>query len=82
MFLFPYFLPMNLSSIGALLFSVGAISSVLTFTDYELKVLFWVNTWGEGMAWTIRAGLILVGAILFVIGARNSGDEDNNEEEK
>lgn len=76
MFLFFFFFSMNLASIGTLLFAVGLISSGLTFTDYELRVLLWINTWGETMAWVIRGGLMVVGAILFILGSSGEKTEE------
>lgn len=62
----------KLSGIGAFLALAGIISSGLHFIDYELRLLLWIETWGPTVAWAIRGGLIVVGAVLFLVGRRSS----------
>lgn len=62
----------KLSGIGAFLALAGIISSGLHFIDYELRLLLWIETWGPTVAWAIRGGLIVVGALLFLVGRRSS----------
>jgi len=59
---------------------LGVVSAVLYFTDIKLRILFWINTWGEGAAWGIRGGLIVAGAALFFIFG--SGDDEDDEKKK
>lgn len=44
----------------------GVISTVLSFMDMNLRLLMWIDMWGEGAGWAIRIGLIVVGAVLFL----------------
>ena len=59
------FIKSKLSSIGALMAVFGVASSILSFFDYNLKLLMWVDLWGTTMGWVIRIGLIVGGAALF-----------------
>ncbi|MBX7058831.1 MAG: hypothetical protein K1X75_12260 [Leptospirales bacterium] len=61
-----------LSSIGAFAAMAGIVSSVVQFFNYEVRLLMWIDTWGETTAWLIRGGLIVVGALLFLVGRRSS----------
>ncbi|MBL8725736.1 MAG: hypothetical protein JNK49_16960 [Planctomycetes bacterium] len=54
--------------IGFLLLALGIVSSVMHFMDLELRVLRWINTWGEGAAWGIRGGFVALGLGLFALG--------------
>lgn len=54
--------------LGRLVAGLAAFSTLLSFFDYELTVLLWIESWGEGVAWLIRIGLFAVGAG-FVIAA-------------
>jgi hypothetical protein len=69
------FIKSKLSSIGALLAVFGIASAVLSFFDYNLKLLMWVDLWGTTMGWVIRVALIVVGGALF-LGFNKSEDEE------
>jgi hypothetical protein len=51
---------------------LGLASSALTYweTGYDMKLLMWIDTWGETNGWYIRAGLVIVGAIAYILSAR------------
>jgi hypothetical protein len=53
-----------MGSLGTYLIFFGVGSSVLSFFEYELTLLMWVDTWGDGVAWLIRGAFILVGLAL------------------
>ena len=46
---------------GTYLMIAGAVSGLLSFFDYEFSLLMWIDSWGNGVAWLIRGGLILIG---------------------
>lgn len=50
-----------MASFGAYLIFFGVGSAVLSFFEYELSLLMWVDTWGDGFAWLIRGAFILFG---------------------
>ncbi|MCB9887163.1 MAG: hypothetical protein H6838_16850 [Planctomycetes bacterium] len=55
--------------LGILMALLGIASCVVYFMNMEMKLLMWINNWGEGVAWGIRGGLIVVGALLAKMGA-------------
>ena len=59
-----------MESFGRLLVGAGAFSALLSFINYELTVLIWIETWGSGVAWLIRFGLFAVGALLIITAQR------------
>lgn len=73
------FIKSKLSSLGALLAVFGLASAVLSFFDYNLKLLMWIDLWGTTTGWVIRTALIVVGAALFFLF--NSEDGEKSEEE-
>ena len=55
-------------SIGWLLIFLGIGSCVVHFMDLGMRLLGWIDTWGEGAAWGIRGGCIAVGLLMVVAG--------------
>ncbi|EZH73908.1 hypothetical protein ATO12_13575 [Aquimarina atlantica] len=56
---------------GLLLAAMGIMSILLSIFNYNIKLLSWVDLWGNTMGWIIRFLLILVGAALFILFGRN-----------
>ncbi|MFK7888336.1 MAG: hypothetical protein AB8G16_15860 [Gammaproteobacteria bacterium] len=48
----------------------GAGSFVLNMMGREFSLLSWIDNWGPTVGIGIRAGLIVVGAILFFVGMK------------
>ncbi len=61
-----------MKGLGSLLMLVGVATVVLHLMDREYSWLSWIGNWGEGPAWGIRAGMIVVGGILFIMGKSQS----------
>lgn len=59
-----------MKSIGSLLFLFGAAAIVLGFMDRVPSVLEWIYKWGEGTAWGIKIGFVVLGAALYYLGTR------------
>lgn len=60
---------------GLLVALLGLVSSVITFFDYELRVLMWIELWGSLVAWGIRLALIAGGlGLFFATGLLGGGD--------
>jgi hypothetical protein len=59
----------KISSLGAFLAFIGAMSSIITFFDYEVRLLAWINLWGSATAWGIRLALIVVGGGIFLVAS-------------
>lgn len=56
---------------GLLLAAMGIMSILLSIFNYNIKLLSWVDLWGNTMGWIIRFLLILVGAALFILFGRS-----------
>jgi len=65
--------------IGSLLFILGAAASILGLMGYVPIVLSWINTWGEKTAWVIKIGFMILGAALYIMGARKKADQNSGE---
>ena len=61
-----------MKSIGTLLFLFGLASIGFHFFDREVRLLSWINNWGENAAWGIRIALVVVGGLLTFVGGRKS----------
>lgn len=65
-------------TIGGLLVLLGLGSialkllSMFDVLHLELKLLMWVETWGELPGWGIRAGFVVVGLLLLMLGGGGS----------
>lgn len=64
-----------MKSIGGLLFVLGLGSFLLNFMNMEFKLLSWVDNWGPGAGVAIRIGLIVVGALLWLVGRKQETAE-------
>lgn len=56
--------------VGSLAFLLGVAAIVLNYLDRVPKLLVWIYSWGEGPAWGIKIGLIVIGAALWFFGGR------------
>ncbi|WP_420378919.1 hypothetical protein [Gilvibacter sp.] len=54
----------------------GLFAIVLNFVDRVPTILMWIYNWGEGVAWGIKIGLIVVGAVLFFMGKPEEEPEE------
>lgn len=59
----------------------GALAIVLNFFDRVPTLLMWIYSWGDTVAWAIKIGLIVVGAILFFMGKSDVEGEVETVEE-
>jgi hypothetical protein len=53
-----------MGKLGIYLAIFGLVSIVLSFLNMNLKILIWIDMWGETMGWTIRIGMIVVGLLI------------------
>jgi hypothetical protein len=70
----------NMKSIGSLMFILGVLAIVMYYLDRVPRLLIWIYNWGEGAAWAIKIGLVVVGAGLYILGSRNTGSSSANEQ--
>ena len=61
---------------GLLLAAMGIMSIVLSIFNYNIKLLAWVDLWGNAAGWVIRILLILVGGALFFFLGRDEETEE------
>jgi hypothetical protein len=59
-------------TIGALLATMGIISCVLYFLNYNLRLLSWMNEMPENQQWLIRGGLIVVGFFFLLLARKKA----------
>ncbi len=52
---------------GVLLAVMGIMSAVLSIFNYNIRLLAWVDLWGNTTGWIIRVLLILGGGALFFL---------------
>lgn len=57
---------------GIFLLVMGLGSAALHFADMEFKLLMWIDTWGDTVAWVIRGGLALAGVVLLIVDAKSA----------
>jgi len=68
-----------MKSIGSLLFVLGAAASIFGLMGRVPIVLSWINQWGDTTAWVIKIGFMILGAALFMMGARKNADQNSAE---
>jgi hypothetical protein len=57
-----------MQGIGSLLVLLGAGSFLLGYLNVEFLVISWIDKWGTGVGNGIRAGMIVVGVVLWLLG--------------
>lgn len=57
-----------MQNFGSTLMGLGVLAIFLDFFNYVPKVLFWIYSWGDGVAWVIKITLLVVGGALWLIG--------------
>lgn len=62
----------KIASFGAFMALAAVISSVLSFVGYNLRVLMWVDMWGETMGWVVRGGVLVAGGLLYFVFSKLS----------
>ena len=68
-----------MKKIGSTLVVLGLFAIVLNFLNMVPRVLIWIYSWGEGTAWGIKIGLIVLGAVLYILGSRSEEEEDEED---
>lgn len=53
----------------------GAFAIILNFMDRVPTLLAWIYNWGDAVAWSIKIGLIVVGAVLFFMGGSSQSSQ-------
>lgn len=69
----------KIASFGAFLTIAAIISAVLSLIGYNLRILMWVDMWGEALGWVIRGSLFVGGVALYLLFSRFSGSDVSEE---
>ena len=65
-------------SIGSFMALLGIAAIVMNFLDRVPRLLMWIYEWGEGVAWAIKIGLVVVGGALYFFGPKSDEQEDED----
>jgi len=57
----------KLRSFAGFAAAAGLVSIVLNLVDYNLRILMWIDMWGDVMGWMIRGGLLVGGAAAYFL---------------
>ncbi len=68
------------ASAGAFLAVAGIASIILNFINYNLKILMWIDNWGDTMGWVIRGGLVVGGGVLYLVGSLGAASDDEDDD--
>lgn len=63
-----------MKKLGGTMFFFGVGSIILHFVGMQFIILAWIDLWGPTIGWVIRGALTVVGAALWLIGARQGDD--------
>ena len=61
-----------MGSLGGFIALLGVFSVVVTSAGGDFELVAWIDSWGRSVGWSIRVGLVLVGAMLWLVGARSA----------
>lgn len=62
----------KLGQAGLFLAAIGIISMLLAIFNYNIRLLSWIDIWGNGMGWVIRILLVGIGGAFFYLYGRES----------
>lgn len=68
----------SMKKIGMYVSFLGVFTIFLNFVDRVPKILEWIYNWGEGIAWVIKIGFVVVGAAMFYWGRNKERKETQN----
>lgn len=54
--------------VGSYMAIIGIALILLPFIGLTVRFTDWIYNWGEGVAWAIKIGLVVAGAVLFFLG--------------
>ncbi len=59
-----------MKKLGGTIAILGLLAIVLNFVNMVPRVLMWIYTWGEGVAWAIKIACVVLGGTLYLIGSK------------
>ncbi len=60
-------------ALGFLVLLFGIALFAIHFLKVDVEFLQWMNTWGDGAAWGIRGGAVLLGLLMMAGGKKKDG---------
>lgn len=61
-----------MKGLGSLMFILGVLAIVFDYFDRVPRLLMWIYNWGDNIAWAIKIGFVVVGAILYFAGKKGN----------
>jgi hypothetical protein len=65
---------------GLIIGAMGIMSIVLSLFNYNIRLLAWIDMWGDTMGWIIRILLIIGGGALFFMFGRDEEETDESQQ--
>lgn len=62
------FMMRNLLPLGVVMLIYGVAATVLDLINYKLRIMLWIDLWGDTAGFIIRGVLIVVGAVIVYFG--------------
>ncbi len=59
-----------MKGVGGFLIGIGTLAILFHFFGRVPSALSWIYNWGDGVAWAIMAGLVVLGLIILLSAAR------------
>jgi hypothetical protein len=61
-----------MKQIGSIMAIFGIIAIVFGFMNRAPRLLMWIYNWGDGAAWAIKIGLVVIGGALYFLAGRSA----------
>lgn len=61
---------------GGILAVLGIFSAILSIFNYNIRLLAWIDVWGNTMGWVLRIVFVIGGAALFYFFGNTEEDEE------
>ena len=65
-----------MQNIGAAMVVAGLFAIVLDFIGRVPSYLVWIYNWGDGAAWGIKIGLVVVGGLIYYLARPRGNNAD------
>lgn len=59
-----------MQKVGSFLVIIGLLSIAAGYFDRVPKILVWIYQWGDVAAWSIKIGIIVLGAALYLMAGK------------
>lgn len=63
-----------MKGLGSLLVILGLASIAFGFMDRVPTVMQWIYKWGDGAAWAIKIGLVVLGVVIYLMAGRKKAE--------